>query len=1723
MEDIQRKLEIENSYIRVQAVNKLLGLVEKNKPAEGAISGATPNISELDLLWDLTDNQCTVTSNAAAQALASLAMHGHAEIGYVLNGILNRLTSAKNVNGLIGAVKELLLAQALDLEYLTLYDSRMTQHPFVVILRQNSQTWPYILEHVKSMEHIFKILTPFLQYLLLDPNNPQCLSSLRICIYHALVDIFQRNQSGNLLNFLILTVKWTRLESVIELQESCEMLQILSNSLIRSDTDSEMDLHITPVALSLCAVICQMLKLDLDPNSALRTLRTLILKQYVNTPNTLTDGTALLIGQMMELCPALHHHILTRISILLNQGWTSPLVASSFLLPLLHIVSMPVSVNLDGKPSAQVQASSLIRFIEKNYASNATKKCSSDVRLTSHMTLHESVAQALEVASLSHKLQNSTKLSLWWLENIETKLKNINHKWHFVAHLLTGFIMFNMQDKQLVKKAVSLLVVLAQSDKTQAPNVFPLLLHKIGIEKDVDLRLHTMHCLPDMATHKICIGPVLHMLQMLSCTPHLQALSLRLTARLWQHQERVFPFLHHLILEKVDENQIEVYDSTVAKAASLKDICETRPQQYGADCLPPLSYILAKNLNDTGVVPSVLALDGVIALCKEEVIDLRTTWKVLASKLNKDRRSLVVRKLCELLSLAPSLEVESTEFDSFKCEIVSWLWKQVCSNKDSIAVGAAYRALGFFPTDLYKLKSLPEDAKKHVTLPASLAATPYDLTKNPEDVVTAIPGSCFTQLLKSVSQSVILDYGQFLSSQLKEEVKNLPRGVYHYHSALRTNRVTQSNKVLAEMPALLAKKYEYNKIVGLQGSLAGGVLLSLEPPVEYGNDKQPLGRSFANQARAYQTKLEVLLNEVPIGAAEWQRSLALCQGWTRYMERAYFVCVEGRKAELEIQKKHGTLKNPDDFEPLTNTAWLWARDMLCDILRGAAKGKPAAQGNTILALAGLGAAVHKFTCTLESDSWKTQSKEDNDHLDHTSWMSVVLETVLHVVTVGRPAKGRVFTWFQGTDKAGNPSLSMLVRACSAVSISQLAPFLASSCADRISEIVATLQQTLKDSESPALQLYAGLGLGFFLSHLYQQRYGETGGLEANDFLATSAKSLLQWALSDDMDNKVGSVLGLTAAACAMCLDPNVESRLNAADIQSVLMEKMDTEDEASVIHEVLCLAVVCITCVACTAQVMTMEIAESLLLKLESYLKKTPNNCGVAASLGLLVYWLQRMSYPSAPEMKDHLLKVWLPVLASEQAPTLNRLAAIHGLCSLFGLQSSLMLLPEAYLKSSSTEGLNELLNIMSQIISLSKDIGMQNCSAWMLGQVYAVCTREASSQNSLPIDYSYLNSSSILRAVVELVGELNKAEKFESNGINSSFHICLTSLAQPFTRPLPPLDWAGLLTPVFQRSQDAQVQKVALQIAVQQSTSSPVAAALVTSLLSEPLFRSLSTELQLFLLEALPFLVKSIPTAKLRIWSKNEMMPFFKTSFDGLKSAAIKGLKLALETQGVSKDARALLQEICTNLYPLISLDEEEIFTTYCELMIHLPDAVLDNLTSSESVEKSIRVRSYLVNNKHRILSNLFNDLQVMTSTNNDERLAWLLSLMGTTKNILDWKSSMNIQSVDHMCAVVNFFVELFSTVVVSWTCPMISLPICFFPSEQNKIIDLILVAFNIFFRSEPFSSILSKVVDWFLLLIEKGVLSEKLAEITKAALHSVRQSKELSKAIVWTRIVNI
>ena len=125
----------------------------------------------------------------------------------------------------------------------------------------------------------------------------------------------------------------------------------------------------------------------------------------------------------------------------------------------------------------------------------------------------------------------------------------------------------------------------------------------------------------------------------------------------------------------------------------------------------------AQSVEGTGAAS--LALEGIAVLCREGVIDMRTTVEVLEPRCTVDSQPRVLCSFVRLLALAPSFNVAAPEYQHFLSSRLSWLWGLAGAVEQPEGVReAAFRAIATWPSEATSLAMLPTECKAGLKMPA---------------------------------------------------------------------------------------------------------------------------------------------------------------------------------------------------------------------------------------------------------------------------------------------------------------------------------------------------------------------------------------------------------------------------------------------------------------------------------------------------------------------------------------------------------------------------------------------------------------------------------------------------------------------------------------------------------------------------------------------------------------------------------------------------------------------------------------------------------------------------------------------------------------------------------------------------------------------------------------------------------------------------------------------
>ncbi|XP_042706486.1 focadhesin isoform X3 [Chrysemys picta bellii] len=1188
-----------------------------------------------------------------------------------------------------------------------------------------------------------------------------------------------------------------------------------------------------------------------------------------------------------------------------------------------------------------------------------------------------------------------------------------------------------------------------------------------------------------------------------------------------------------------------------------------------------LAYLLVQENGES--LRGVLSATVDIAKAdSSQVVCIRSTWNALSPKLSCDTRPLMLKTLNELFALVPSLTVNTNEYEKFKAQVVSSLWSHTQS-KDSIVAISAYKSLSEFGSEEHTILHLPEQARPEVG-----PSEEMDINEEEEkEVDLSVPGSSYIKLLSLTHPSVLPAFEEFVASLVKQEMANMPRGVYH--SALRGGATrSDQGKTVAGVPNFMLKMYERNKQPGLKPGLAAGMLLCYDLPIHMGKDGKPISRFLASRGRNFQQMLIALIHEVSIQPSEWHRSLLLPQCWLGFMSRTYHAVLQGRQAELEMQLKHGK-EDPEEVQYKQFTAWLWVRDMLTDVIKGASKDSPVVKGNSILALTGLAVAVAKYENSLSSDT-EVGPEIEPDFLPTKHWISMVIETLLSIVNSRYRAKGQVFPWFYQKSYSGENTASAIARSCAATALSLLVPVFIVSCKEKVEEVLSVLTARLPGKpnadESQAVQIHIGLALGMFISRLFEEKVSDVSGQQINLLLMKSLDALEDCCFDTSLEYNTGCILGVGLVLSFMSHSSQTESRVHVSASLRKLCSYLDASEEQSrMFQEILAYSIACSCVSAFSMKIIEAVEAEEIMNKLRTLAENNQQTSGFALALGSIVHGLSVCGHGKAEDLSNRLLPAWMKIVLAEGSPTMQRLAAVNGLVALVGSEASMIQLKSEAIQSSQFQNkLNEIIRTLTQIVSFSGVIGLQTNAAWLLGHLHQSSLSSTQNRTSVPPDFSYLPENSFIRAAIDFAIEGGKKgpESIPPHLVKVALApIALVGESYQY----PPVNWASVLSPLMRLNFGEEIQQLCIELAVTQAQSSQNAAMLLGMWVVPPLVYSLSMKTRKYLFTTLPLWMKHVAEDKLQTFTEVFLVQHFETKKHPknpeLCQSILQGLSQAMKLPSPAQYCWNLLCQAAEKIFELlpeeIQRSDVEMYIEVAKCLSEMADAEVDRIAqfSKNNIEKTTFIKVYLVSQGRLSLLSLndvigiavrcqqketiawmlfhsFYHARIVSHENTGvlKRMDWLLELMGYIRNVA--YKSIPIQNLD-LKEAVDFLLWIFAASVVAWAdhaAPLLLGLSASWSSWKHKevlpelsaddfgkhpieklsvqeTLTLLPNSVQLLLAKEPWKEQTQKFIDWLFNIMEspKEVLSESSRDMLKATLLALRFLPEFKKKAVWTK----
>ncbi|XP_052794014.1 focadhesin-like [Mya arenaria] len=1788
MEDIKRRLEFSNPVVQLQAVEKLYESVRKTASTEKPLVSSLPETVEGQLLWQCTGSQELGIAQHASSRLVQLVQEGVAEFSYVLNGFLNQIPAAKNVSGIVPSLGELLVMQymlktSLAEPYMCPYKIRNPPHPFITIVTNRpSDSWPHLVEYVTRLfsdnrnsvpEGIFQMFDPFFKFIMLDPKHQPDFSRLRQSLPRVLVigvqDMVDGPAKKQGFQYLMGILKHVQMASSDEVMECCylcaDLLHLYGNRM--DDLDLEQGQEVVSQALKLC-LTCQGLGLDFF--SLLQALTSLCNKHPKVAHCDLNCG---ILGELMlQARPGDNMQLISLVKTILYSGQDSlPLVCSGFLsLAVINILALPSTVvNTSSQKLMMSSASELIQLIEKHTSmammvkgKNSTGTNISNVWVRMAQKLAYTDASVLKI--WLHRLQSHIKI----MSNVPVGLVNLL-VWTLVSY----------SDTETCRLAVQGLSAVASREPAKSLLVLPVMLYALGKSTCPTLQHHILLALPKLAFNKYNVPPILKTILGLGESPKLKSLSIRLLTELWTVQDRCFPTLLKVVMDTRQGSVTMatlIDDVTLAKAHAIREVCKLRPEQHGADMLGPISQMLDWCTEEGSAPAAALVLEALYHICEAEVIDIVSTWQVLEEQLTREKRGVVVEKICGLMSLVPRLQVNTEQFQVFISEMTRRLWLYTRSDNVGV-VKAAYSALAHYSREHFHLSHFQYQVVEEFVVQAQ-AMLEQEIssgvtTGSIDTVMPEVPGVCYIRQLQQLTNASSPGYNDLLSSLVAEEVASLPRGIY-FTSLRQPGALANQNKALAGIPTFIQAQYEKTKQLGLRPSLAAALLLCYDPPVEVGRDGRPRKHYRMSHGKNFEAMFTSLLQDVQVQPADWHRTLGLPQAWAGFTERLFASMVQARRTEVEAQLSRDFI-DVKESEEKTAAAWLWARDAIVDNIKKATKGNPTIQWNAVLALSGLATATQRYVTSLDREELK-RTNQITEHISHSHWLMLVLDSLMSLVDFTFTPKAGMLGLCQQRAADDRLPASVLAQASGVLALCQLTPIIMANYSELVYTLLEHLTGRLPGQQGdeefpPVLQLIHGYGIGLLLSRLVQENFPDVAGSKGAIAVMTSLDKLEESCFSD-VEHRAGAMLGVREVLCSLCQEGKTDSRVHVVATLRKLQANLKGLDPSHAMFQPVCVVLSSVTGSAFITNTVDIETADTTCMLLQNLVQNNPESAGASLGLGTLCYSLQVGGHPTVDQTKASLQSDWLKTIGAAGTSPLRKLAAVNGLLASVGLEKGSLNVDLSSTESKMQtdpfiKGAFDLLTL-SDTSAPGDLISLQATTVWLLGNLYMSSSAVSFSSNTAPSNYSYLPEASVLRATIDflIVAGKQGPEKVSPSDVE----VCLKSLQEKITGILPPLNWMAVLSPLIKLPFGDTVKELVVKLGVLASPSSTMAALFVASWIVPPLFATLPVGCQNHLLVSADSYVKTVTPSVLKTFLEKSCLPAVQESM--LQLPALKGLNSALKVPDPPESVIAMLYQAVAKTFGVLKTETNPSVLNCLSLCVsQLPDSQIDTLTSGDcvcgaSLRRGAHVRAFLVSHAHQpiailnscvdatfdidcdrgavlaLLAHCFHAVSQLEGAKSRllNQVTWLLELMGHSYNMSAQTYQMSDRIADKS-RVVSFAVNVFAAAVCTWTerstGAKLGLTSDLFdhfdlsddvikPSSDLSDFTMPLDCLPhciVNLRKEPWVQILPKVIDWLMNMMEvrEEMLTSAVKFKLKDCLSSLRHSEDFQKIAVWTKAV--
>ncbi|KYM96532.1 hypothetical protein ALC62_12796 [Cyphomyrmex costatus] len=714
-------------------------------------------ISEFKLLSTRCNSDDFIVSTSACQALFVLGETGLWDIKSALATFMACLSSSKNYQMITVAISRLLILDWKSHNRCNEYTLDIpTQHPFITILTKEKLSWKSVLNQMKFimhhhdkhiMEQSIELLRPVFVYILCNPTMDICES----CKQETLQLLLKSSNTTDLRTEILLWLCTNQADTCID--ANYRVLELADMMLLKRDM--EFCTALIPLTVSLTI---QLLEYGHEPVQNFY----MILNLFECCYNYIGNITLVLMAEIILICPAAYlFNALQICTVIVNKMPCHVTILNTLAASLLKWLAYPSLLCAD----ALVTAKELLIKIMSQKKMDCDNGIIANKMLVIFSYSNRYIQFYMELIRNLYSLKNNT---LSWLDNLSLAPIDLR----YMCKLVLCGIFLCSDEPLVVQKVCHILVQIAREIISFASHVLSLLLHKLTKTHNSSTLKYLLLTIPEFAMTKENLPIVIHTLDtLLNSGKPLKYFAIQLYIKALEKEPRCYRFISTALMDAMEKDHNWHSDVTCAQA--IKCICESWPE-HGEELVPLLSQILNRCVDVNGGAASALALDSISALCKSTVIGVYSTWQVLAPKMRKEKRTVVLESLCELFGNIPSYSFRANDdYNRFIIDVVTILWSYTICDDVRVAK-AAFKALITYHVDRIPLTALPLDFQSDVMKHTSRKAN----KDNKPEELQYIPGTCWIQMLKNVNKSVLSAAGDLLISYIKDELNSFRSQIY---------------------------------------------------------------------------------------------------------------------------------------------------------------------------------------------------------------------------------------------------------------------------------------------------------------------------------------------------------------------------------------------------------------------------------------------------------------------------------------------------------------------------------------------------------------------------------------------------------------------------------------------------------------------------------------------------------------------------------------------------------------------------------------------------------------------------------------------------------------------------------------------------------------------------------------------------------------------------------